>query len=87
MHLVASSRAGAVIAFVGQLVMHALQLPQLLESVLSLSGNGIFVKISPRKKKDPACSFRTNVCLPTQPSPAFAASGFSNTGAESTNAR
>ena len=43
------------------------------------------VKIAPRKSHEPNSRLTRLVCLPCQPSPAASASGFSMTGAVSTN--
>ena len=43
------------------------------------------VKMLPRKNQEPSSRLTRLVCLPCQPSPAASASGFSMTGAVSTN--
>ena len=76
-----------MIAFVGQTVMQAEHFPQLLSISIPSRGNGALVKISPRKNQDPMLLLSNKVCLPIQPRFAFAATGFSSTGAESANTR
>src|SRR5215217_3908586 len=49
------------------------------------TGNSAVVKIAPRKSQFPKSRETSTVCLPCQPSPAASASGFSMTGAVSTN--
>ena len=71
---------------VGQAGMQAWQLPQCALAGAS-AGSGRSVRISPRKKYEPASRAIRLVCLPIQPSPALRASAFSSTGALSTNTR
>ena len=66
--------------------MQASQVPQWPLAGAS-SGSGRSVSISPRKNKEPASRASRFVCLPIQPRPAFRASAFSSTGAESTHTR
>ena len=51
----------------------------------SSAGSSAVVKIAPRNSQLPNSRETSTVCLPCQPSPAAAASGFSITGAVSTN--
>ena len=62
----------------------ARQVPQLSGSASS-AGRSRVVKIEPRNSQEPNWRDTKFVCLPCQPSPAFAASGFSITAAVSTN--
>src|SRR6202012_5810247 len=61
----------------------ALQFPQWSVSGSS-GGRSAAVKISPRNSQEPNSRDTKLVCLPCQPRPAAAASGFSITGAVST---
>ena len=63
---------------------HALQVPQWSMSGSS-GGRSSVVKIEPRNSHEPYSRDTRLVCLPCQPSPAPAASGFSITAAVSTN--
>ena len=77
---------GPVIACVGHTSMHLAHVPH--RSVTGAStGSGRSVRISPRKKVEPASSDSSSVCLPRQPSPALRASSTSITGAESVATR
>jgi hypothetical protein len=58
--------------------------PQLSASGSS-GGRSSVVKIAPRNSHEPNCRETRLVCLPCQPNPAAAASGFSITAAVSTN--
>ena len=73
-------------AWVGHTVMQAVQSPQWSLTGGS-TGSGRSVKISPRKKKEPASRLISKVCLPRQPMPDSVASATSVTGAESVNTR
>ena len=84
MHLRASSWYGAGNASVGQMSRHRRQLPQRSEAGESGSSSAV-VKIAPRKNQLPSVRLTRLVCLPCHPSPAASASGFSMTGAVSTN--
>ncbi len=75
-----------MMAPVGHRSMQRVQLPQWLLTGASI-GSGRSVKISPRKKYEPASFESVRVCLPRQPRPAFCASGFSMIGAESQKTR
>ena len=70
-------------AWVGQISIQAVQLPQWFFEDWSM-GSGISVKISARKNQDPLELWIKLVFLPIQPSPAFLAKALSKTGAEST---
>ncbi len=73
MHRRASMVYGAGNASVGQASRQRVQLPQW--SVIGGSGrSGRSVRMTPRKKNEPAVSFKTSVFLPIQPMPAAAAS-------------
>ena len=73
-------------ACVGQISIHALQVPQWFCCGTSV-GNGRLIKISPRKNHEPCSRDSNNVCLPRQPRWAFCASSTSITGALSVNTR
>ena len=73
-------------AWVGQIVRQALQLPQFSFAALS-TGKGILTNNSPKKNQDPASLLIVSECLPVQPIPAFSAIACSSTGAESTKGR
>jgi hypothetical protein len=83
MQRVASSWYGAGNASVGQTSRQARHDPQ-RSSPGASRGSSSVVKIAPRKNQFPRSRPRRFVCLPCQPSPAAAASGFSITGAVST---
>ncbi len=80
----ASSRYGAGKAAVGQMSRQARQEPQ-LSSTGASAGRSSVVKIAPRNSHEPNWRETRFVCLPCQPRPALAASGFSITAAVSTN--
>ena len=80
----ASSRYGAGKAAVGQMSRHERQLPQWSGSAAS-GGSSTVVRIAPRKSHEPKSRETRLVCLPCQPTPAAAASGFSINAAVSTN--
>ena len=80
----ASSRYGAGNAAVGQMSRQAWQVPQESGSASS-AGSSSVVKIAPRNSHEPNSRDTRLVCLPCQPRPAAAASGFSITAAVSTN--
>ena len=80
----ASSWYGAGNAAVGQTSRQAWQLPQWSASASSVGSSSV-VKIEPRNSHEPNSRETRLVCLPCQPSPALAASGFSITAAVSTN--
>ena len=82
----ASSRFGARIAWVGQISMQRVQVPQCAVAGGSI-GSGRSTKISPRKNQLPPSLSIRQVSLPIQPSPALRASARYSTGAESTNTR
>src|SRR5689334_23977138 len=79
----ASSRYGAGNAAVGQTSRQARHEPQWSSSRAS-AGMSSVVKMAPKKSHDPCWRETRLVCLPCQPSPAAAASGFSITAAVST---
>src|ERR1044071_968066 len=79
----ASSRNGAVIAFVGHAAMHLEHDPQRLNSGPSGSMS-IVVKISARKSQLPSLRLIRLVCLPTTPRPDLCAKSRSNNGPVST---
>ena len=79
----ASIRYGAVKAPVGHTSRQRRQAPQWSSSGASGSIAAV-VKIEPMNSHDPNSRDTRLVCLPCQPSPARAASGFSITGAVST---
>ena len=79
-----SRRYGAGKASVGHTSRQRRQEPQRSGSGSS-AGSSAVVKIEPRKSQLPNARETSTVCLPCQPSPAAAASGFSITGAVSTN--
>ena len=78
---------GATKACVGQRSKHAVQVPQCVVSCGAVKGSGKSVRISPRKKYEPACELISMVFLPIQPKPDFCANARSSTGALSTTAR
>ncbi|EAQ12678.1 hypothetical protein RB2654_15370 [Rhodobacterales bacterium HTCC2654] len=84
MQRLASSWNGAGNAFVGQTSRQAVQRPQFSRPGRSGSNSAV-VKIAPRKNQLPKSRLSRLVCLPCHPSPAACASGFSITGAVSTN--
>ena len=84
MHRRASSWKGAGNASVGQASRQRVQEPQRSGSGAS-RGSSSVVKIAPRNTQLPMSRPRRLVCLPCQPIPAACASGFSITGAVSTN--
>ena len=79
----ASSRYGTGNAAVGQTSRQAWQVPQESGSDWS-GGSSSVVKIAPRNSHEPNSRETRLVCLPCQPMPAAAASGFSITAAVST---
>ena len=68
----------------GQASRHARQVPQWSTSAVS-NGSSRLVNIEPRNNQEPNSRLTRLVCLPCQPMPATAPSGFSITGAVSTN--
>ena len=82
----ASSSYGATIAPVGQASMHAVQLPQCAVTGASAAAAGR-CRSRPGRSTSRASRVSSSVCLPRQPSPAFAASATSITGALSVNTR
>ena len=79
-----SMRYGSGRAPVGQARRQASQEPQWSSSGGS-AGSSSVVNTSPRNSHEPKRRETRLVCLPIQPSPARIASGFSITGAVSTN--
>jgi hypothetical protein len=80
----ASSRYGPRIAWVGQISMQRLQLPQCALAGVIDRQRQIGIQLAEKKVRAGAFRLISTVCLPIQPRPALRASAFSSTGAEST---